>query len=168
MTTPGFPFYQVFQGVGNAPTILVTSEPQTDTCSWQFLGKAPANMPVHQVVHSLQQTLATWETWAPYMVQKELQIGGSCGKLRLAYEANQLPAFNTNVQLRHSPDFEVANTGFGQGSVQGVAQMPTKKSMQSYETVPKGYAVAPKNTTLQKHLNIWFPPSPRKKQSKSS
>ena len=27
--------------------------------SWQFLGKAPANMAMHQVVHSLQQTLAT-------------------------------------------------------------------------------------------------------------
>ena len=69
LMTPGFPFYQVFQGVGYAPTILVTSEPiPADTYSWQFLGKAPANMPVHQVVHSLQQTLATGETWTPYMV----------------------------------------------------------------------------------------------------
>ena len=69
LMTPGFPFYQVFQGVGYAPTILVTSEPiLSDTYSWQFLGKAPATMPVHQVVHSLQQTLATGETWTPYMV----------------------------------------------------------------------------------------------------
>ena len=39
--------------------------------------------------------------------------------------------------------------GLGQGSV-------------DYATVPKGYATAPENTTLQKYLNIWFPPSPVK------
>eukprot|EP00434_Breviolum_minutum_P016629 symbB.v1.2.014660.t1/scaffold1077.1/size139779/7 len=138
LMTPGFPFYQVFQGVGYAPTILVTSEPiLSDTYSWQFLGKAPATMPVHQVVHSLQQTLATGETWTPYMVQKELQIDGSCGKPRLAYEATLPLAFNTNVHLCQPPlDIEVPTTGFGQGRVQEVQGKETKKgTKQSYEKV---------------------------------
>ena len=68
MNAPGFPVYQVFPGAGNAPTILVTSEPLSHVTEWQFLGKAPTNMPVHQVVHSLQQTLATWTMWTPDMV----------------------------------------------------------------------------------------------------
>ena len=68
MHAPGFPVYQVFPGAGNAPTILVTSEPLSHVTEWQFLGKAPTNMPVHQVVHSLQQTLATWTMWTPDMV----------------------------------------------------------------------------------------------------
>ena len=167
MHAPGFPVYQVFPGAGNVPTILVTSEPLSHVAEWQFLGKAPAptNMPVHQVVHSLQQTLATWTMWTPDMVQKELQIDGSCDKLRLAYEANQID-FNTKDDLLHPPfGFENDDkTGLGEG-------VPVGMEMQSHmaqRPTPRGYAKAPKNTTLAKHLNIWFPPSPRKKQSKST
>jgi len=68
MNTSGFPVHKVFPGAGNAPAILVTSQPLSDITAWQFLGKAPANMPMHQVVHSLQQQLATWTMWTPYMV----------------------------------------------------------------------------------------------------
>ena len=68
MNAPGFPVYKVFPGAGNAPAILVTSQPLSDITAWQFLGKAPANMSMHQVVHSLQQQLATWTMWTPYMV----------------------------------------------------------------------------------------------------
>jgi len=68
--TPGLPVYEVFPGVGMTPTILVTSEPLSDLIQWQFLGKAPAHMPVHQVVHSLQQRLAEKPNWTPQMVSR--------------------------------------------------------------------------------------------------
>ena len=68
--TPGLPVYEVFPGVGMTPTILVTSEPLSDLIQWQFLGKAPAHMPVHQVVHSLQQRLAEKPNWTPHMVSR--------------------------------------------------------------------------------------------------
>ena len=68
--TPGLPVYEVFPGVGMTPTILVTSEPLSDLIQWQFLGKAPAHMPMHQVVHSLQQRLAEKPNWTPQMVSR--------------------------------------------------------------------------------------------------
>ena len=68
--TPGLPVYEVFPGVGMTPTILVTSEPLSDLIQWQFLGKAPACTPVHQVVHSLQQRLAEKPNWTPQMVSR--------------------------------------------------------------------------------------------------
>ena len=70
--TPGLPIYEVFPGVGMTPTILVTSEPlpSLDLIQWQFLGKAPAHMPMHQVVHSLQRRLAERSVWAPQMVSR--------------------------------------------------------------------------------------------------
>ena len=37
---------------------------------WQFLGEAPAHMPMHQVVHSLQRRLAESSVWAPQMVSR--------------------------------------------------------------------------------------------------
>lgn len=36
--------------------------------------------------------------------------------------------------------------------------------MQQVAEIPRGYQKAPKNTTLEEHLGIWFPPSPRKAQ----
>ena len=70
--TPGLPIYEVFPGVGMTPTILVTSEPLPgwDLIQWQFLGKAPAHMPMHQVVHSLQRRLAERSVWTPQMVSR--------------------------------------------------------------------------------------------------
>jgi len=57
--------------------------------------------------------------------------------------------------------------GLGDGSVQEVQEKETKNHVAQMPT-KTGYTKAPKNTTLQKHLNIWFPPSPRKKQSRST
>ena len=70
--TPGLPISEVFPGVGMTPTILVTSEPlpSLDLIQWQFLGEAPAHMPMHQVVHSLQRRLAERSVWAPQMVSR--------------------------------------------------------------------------------------------------
>eukprot|EP00434_Breviolum_minutum_P008952 symbB.v1.2.007887.t2/scaffold489.1/size197246/5 len=141
--TPGLPIYEVFPGVGMTPTILVTSEPlpSLDLIQWQFLGKAPAHMPMHQVVHSLQRRLAERSVWAPQMIQTEFQIDGTCGKLRDAYQA-----------YPHGPLDFVTNPGSDLGSC-----VDTKL----------GYMKAPKNMTLEKYLNISFP-APIRKQKNST
>ena len=64
-------------------------------------------------------------------------------------------------------DPQANQIGFGDGSVQEVQEKETKNHVAQTPT-KTGYTKAPKNTTLQKHLNIWFPPSPRKKQSRST
>ena len=68
--TPGLPIYEVFPGAGMIPTILVTSEPLSDVIQWQFVGKAPAHMPMHQVVYSLQRQLVERPGQTPQMVSR--------------------------------------------------------------------------------------------------
>mmetsp|Transcript_105608 Transcript_105608/g.147225 ORF Transcript_105608/g.147225 Transcript_105608/m.147225 type:complete len:179 (-) Transcript_105608:18-554(-) len=146
-------YWQVFQGSGKVPFtsyILVTSVPLSNTSQWQLVHTATDSIPVEDVVCALQQRLsASGHMSTPQMVP-ELQDDG-CSHVIVGHQV--IPGFNKQVDLDCPPPDHKHGADKGKG--------PT---MQQVAEIPTGYQKAPKNKTLEEHLGIWFPPSPRKAQ----